>query len=142
MSRVGWEIATVVGMVVALVLVVVAGHQIYTGMGLSFVIEPTSEAMDAAYVGREMISSAYGYFMVSALIAFVLVIRHWWVWLGLAAPWLIFAVCGALFSQYAAALFSLLGVCLAAIAAVSQIVFSVIRTVRAIREPAPPVQSG
>jgi glucan phosphoethanolaminetransferase (alkaline phosphatase superfamily) len=142
MSRIGWEIAAVVGMVVALVLVLAGGHQIYVGMGMTFVIEPTSEAMGAAYVGREMISSAYGYFLVSALIAFVLVIRHWWVWLGLLAPWLIFAACSAVFSQYAAALFSLLGVGIAAIAAASQIVLSVVKTMRETREPAPEVQSG
>lgn len=134
---VGWEVATTVWMVVAVGLMVVAAQQIFTGIGMAFVIEPTNAERDAAYAGLAMIDAAYGYIVLAAVVALVLVPRRWWVWLGLAAPALIFLVCSMVISTDAAAVVSSLGLALAAIAAVTEIVFSVVRAGQALREPSP-----
>ena len=128
-------------MVVALGLMVVAAKQIFTGIGMAFVIEPTTSAEEeAAYAGQDMINAAYWYFVLLAVVALILVYRRWWVWLSLAAPVLIFLACCIFISPSAAAVISFLGLAPASIAAASEIVFCLVRVVQAMRKPSPEVQ--
>ena len=138
--RVAREVATLVWMVVSLDLLVVATRQIFTGIGMAFVIEPTNAEREAAYAGLAMIDAAYWYIVLAAVVAVALVHRRWWVWLSIGAPVLIFLVCGIFIPRDAAALISFVGLVTASIAAISEIAFCVVRAVQAVREPLPVVQ--
>jgi hypothetical protein len=132
--RVGREAATLVWMVVALGVMFVAEKQVLTGMGMAFFVERTSIEDDTEFfAGEAMVKAAYGYFVLIAGIALLLVPRRWWVWLGFAAPALVFWVFSTFVSTDGSALISSLALAIAVIVDLVEIPYSIARLVRVIR---------
>jgi hypothetical protein len=140
-SRIAWLVTLVLLMVAALGLTLVAAKLILDGIGMSFYIEPSNEAFEAAQVGLHKVQLAYLVFGGLAAVALVLNLHHWWVGAGLAAPSLIAVVLGLLVSWYGSAVIALIGVPLAFFAAGGEFVWALLMLVRAMRRTSPLLQT-